>query len=268
MGCGSARAPNFGGVRGTKPSFFTFARENSGVQPLPLMFVPLKSLLFLSPARRRLFSSDDSMLSLWGGSLFFFWPLLRERYPKHLDIMESYSLSLLRPLRQAARTCPSLLSLAPGAICCRRCSNRSRPPRQCLTSIPPSSTTTRSRTATPPSSSPRIPSTIPRTTSRGPPLPHRSGRRGSSVFVCPSQFSPIGGKLFSATYVAVCMFNRLTALRFWRERKTRPPTQLTHKHHHHGGAVRPSYGVGSMDPPNLRRVTSSKRVGQGRFSWA
>ncbi len=35
MGSGSARAPNFGCVRGTKPSFFTFARENSGVQPLP-----------------------------------------------------------------------------------------------------------------------------------------------------------------------------------------------------------------------------------------
>ena len=35
MGSGSACAPNFGCVRGTKPSFFTFARENSGVQPLP-----------------------------------------------------------------------------------------------------------------------------------------------------------------------------------------------------------------------------------------
>ena len=34
MGSGSACAPNFGCVRGTKPSFFTFARENSGVQPL------------------------------------------------------------------------------------------------------------------------------------------------------------------------------------------------------------------------------------------
>jgi len=34
MGCGSARAPNFGCVRGTKPSFFTFAQENSGVQSL------------------------------------------------------------------------------------------------------------------------------------------------------------------------------------------------------------------------------------------
>ena len=34
MGSGSACAPNFGCVRGTKPSFFTFARENSGLQPL------------------------------------------------------------------------------------------------------------------------------------------------------------------------------------------------------------------------------------------
>ena len=37
MGSGSARAPNFGCVRGTKPSFFTFARENSGVQPLMMV---------------------------------------------------------------------------------------------------------------------------------------------------------------------------------------------------------------------------------------
>jgi hypothetical protein len=26
-------------------------------------------------------------------------------------------------------------------------------------------------------------------------------------------------------------------------------TQLSHKHHHHGGAVCPSYSVRSMDPP-------------------
>ena len=37
MGCGLACAPNFGCVRGTKPSFFTFARENSGVQPLTMV---------------------------------------------------------------------------------------------------------------------------------------------------------------------------------------------------------------------------------------
>ncbi len=39
MGSGSARVPNFGCVRGTKPSFFTFARENSGVQPLAMAVV-------------------------------------------------------------------------------------------------------------------------------------------------------------------------------------------------------------------------------------
>ena len=39
------------------------------------------------------------------------------------------------------------------------------------------------------------------------------------------------------------------------------PTQLSHKHHHHGGAVCPSYGVGSMDPLNLMQVTSLKGVG-------
>jgi hypothetical protein len=36
-----------------------------------------------------------------------------------------------------------------------------------------------------------------------------------------------------------------------------------HKHHHHGGAVRPSFGVGSMDPPDRTRVTSSEGVGRG-----
>jgi hypothetical protein len=78
--------------------------------------------------------------------------------------------------------------------------------------------------------------------------------------------------VISTPWEALCVdligpytLNSLTAIRFWRERKTRPPTQLTHKHHHHGGAVCPSYGVGSMDPPNLRRVTSSKGVGQGRY---
>ena len=30
-----------------------------------------------------------------------------------------------------------------------------------------------------------------------------------------------------------------------------------------GGAVRPSYGVGSMDPPDRTRVISSKEVGRG-----
>ena len=40
MGSGSARAPNFGCVRGTKPSFFTFAQENSGVQPLSMSKLP------------------------------------------------------------------------------------------------------------------------------------------------------------------------------------------------------------------------------------
>ena len=38
-------------------------------------------------------------------------------------------------------------------------------------------------------------------------------------------------------------------------------TQLSHKHHHHGGAVCPSYGVVSMDTPDRTRVTSSEGVG-------
>ena len=41
--------------------------------------------------------------------------------------------------------------------------------------------------------------------------------------------------------------------------------QLSHKHHHHGGAVCPSYGVGSMDLPNMMQVTSSEGVEQECF---
>ena len=40
-----------------------------------------------------------------------------------------------------------------------------------------------------------------------------------------------------------------------------------HKHHHYGGAVCPSYGLGSMDPPNPMQVTSSEGVSQGPFGW-
>ena len=36
-----------------------------------------------------------------------------------------------------------------------------------------------------------------------------------------------------------------------------------HKYHHHGGAVCPSYGVGSMDPPDRTHVTPCGGVGQG-----
>jgi len=36
-----------------------------------------------------------------------------------------------------------------------------------------------------------------------------------------------------------------------------------HKHHNHGGAVCPSYGVGSMDTPDQTRVTSFEGVGRG-----
>ena len=43
-------------------------------------------------------------------------------------------------------------------------------------------------------------------------------------------------------------------------------TQLTHKHHQHGGAVFPSYGVVSLDTPDRMRATTSERVGQERFS--
>ena len=41
-------------------------------------------------------------------------------------------------------------------------------------------------------------------------------------------------------------------------------TQQSHKHHHNGSAVCPSYGVISMDTPDRTRVTYSKGVGQER----
>ena len=46
----------------------------------------------------------------------------------------------------------------------------------------------------------------------------------------------------------------------WKSPST-PPHQ-SHKHHHHGGAVCPSYGVVSMDTPDRTRVTYSKGVGR------
>ncbi len=46
--------------------------------------------------------------------------------------------------------------------------------------------------------------------------------------------------------------------------KVLPTTNTTiHKYHQHGKAVIPSYGMGSMDPPDWMQVTSSKEVGQG-----
>jgi len=44
-------------------------------------------------------------------------------------------------------------------------------------------------------------------------------------------------------------------------------SQLTHKHHHNGGALCPSYGVLSLDTPNRTWATSSEGVGKERFSW-
>jgi hypothetical protein len=42
-------------------------------------------------------------------------------------------------------------------------------------------------------------------------------------------------------------------------------TQLSHKHHHHGGAVCPSYGVVTLDMPDPTRLTSFEGVGRGRI---
>ncbi len=41
------------------------------------------------------------------------------------------------------------------------------------------------------------------------------------------------------------------------------PNATIHKHYHHGGAVRPVFGVGSMDPPDRMRRPSSEGVGRG-----
>ncbi len=76
--------------------------------------------------------------------------------------------------------------------------------------------------------------------------------------------------------------NSLTALRVLAGTKDSPhriPTvrivqkvpsttnTIIHKHHHHGGEFHPSYGVGLMDLPNPREVTSSEGVGQGCLGW-
>jgi hypothetical protein len=42
-------------------------------------------------------------------------------------------------------------------------------------------------------------------------------------------------------------------------------TQLSHKHHHHGDAVCPSYGVLTMDTPDRTRATSSEGVGKEQY---
>ncbi len=41
------------------------------------------------------------------------------------------------------------------------------------------------------------------------------------------------------------------------------PNTTIHKYYHHGGAVRPSFGVGSMDPLDRTRRPSSEGVGRG-----
>ncbi len=43
------------------------------------------------------------------------------------------------------------------------------------------------------------------------------------------------------------------------------PNTTIQKHHHHGGAVCPSYSVVSLDTPNRMQATSSEGVGQERF---
>jgi hypothetical protein len=74
------------------------------------------------------------------------------------------------------------------------------------------------------------------------------------------------------------IFNSITAIRvlvgtknsrpvgFYSRNSTKStvnPNTTIHKHYHHGGAVCPSFGVGSMDPPDRTRRPSSEGVGRG-----
>jgi len=44
-------------------------------------------------------------------------------------------------------------------------------------------------------------------------------------------------------------------------------TQQSHKHHNHGNAICPSYGVVSKGTPNRMQLTCSEEVGRGRLRW-
>jgi len=58
----------------------------------------------------------------------------------------------------------------------------------------------------------------------------------------------------------------LNPVGFYSRNSTKSTLQHKHnnyKHHHHGGAVCPSYGVGSMDTPDRTHVTSCKGAGRG-----
>jgi hypothetical protein len=85
-------------------------------------------------------------------------------------------------------------------------------------------------------------------------------------------------KLIPRVNSTVIYINSLTAIRVLAGTKNSRPvgfysrnsTKSTFKHkhnnplhYHHGGAVCPSYGVGSMDPPDRTWVTSSEGFGRG-----
>jgi len=95
--------------------------------------------------------------------------------------------------------------------------------------------------------------------------------------------SCLEGIFFSGFFCAIFWLNSLTAIRvlvgtknsrpleFYSRKSTKvpqTPTQQSHKYDHHGVAVCPSYGVGSMDPPDRMRVTSSEGVGRGGTTWS
>ena len=136
-------------------------------------------------------------------------------------------------------------------------------------------------------------------------LAHKNKSHGHSLYISippfPIKYSPphillchhpfICTKLHTKNTAAIAQLSsplplnqiiRLTAIRVPVGSKTPAPqdsycrnsnkSTLTtntaiNKHHHHGCPICPSYRVGSMDPPNLRQVTSLKGVGQGRIGW-
>jgi hypothetical protein len=84
---------------------------------------------------------------------------------------------------------------------------------------------------------------------------------------------------FKGCQVFLILLNSLSAIRLRREQKLPPrripmvgiakkvpstTNTIIHKHHQHCRDVRPSYGMESMDLPDLMQVTSSKGVDQGR----
>ncbi len=97
-----------------------------------------------------------------------------------------------------------------------------------------------------------------------------------TISTCRSNPSPVHSTVES--FRLIIQLNSLTAIRVLAGTKNSRPvgfcsrnstkSTFNHKHnnpqhYHHGGAICPSYGVGSMDPPDRTPLTSSEGVGRG-----